>query len=153
MAAVLLAGCDRGDHPGQLGQVAPTFSLNDGSQSVDLEKLRGKVIVLNFWASWCLPCVQELPSLTALQQQMPEAKVVTISMDEDAEAYRNFLRRYHVELLSLLDGPNGVNVKYNTYRPPETYIIDKGGMVRRKFIGPQDWTSPEILKFLRKLAA
>jgi cytochrome c biogenesis protein CcmG/thiol:disulfide interchange protein DsbE len=153
LTAVLLAGCDRGAHPGQLGQAAPTFAVNDGSQSVDLAKLRGRVVLLNFWASWCGPCVEELPSLTALQHQLPEIQVATVSMDDDANAYKNFLARYHVELLSVLDGPNGANAKYGTYRPPETYVIDKDGVIRRKFIGPQDWTSPEIVNFLKKLSA
>jgi len=156
-AAVFLfaaaTGCDRGNHPQQLGEPAPMFALSDGSQSVDLAKLHGRVVVLNFWASWCGPCIEELPSLTALQRQMPQVQVVTISMDEDAEAFRRFLSRYHVELLSLRTGPDGVNAKYNTYRPPETYVIDKDGMIRRKFIGPQQWTSPEITDYLKKLAA
>jgi len=153
LAAVLLAGCDRGSHPGQLGQPAPEFAINDGTQSVDLAKLRGSVVVLNFWASWCEPCVEELPSLTALQRDLPQVKIITISMDQDPEAYRRFLVRYHVELFSILDGPDGANAKFNTFRPPETYVIDKSGIIRRKFIGPEDWTSPEIVNFLKKLAA
>ena len=155
-AAVVIAGaagCDRGNHPGQIGMPAPTFAVTDGFQSVDLAKLRGRVVVLNFWATWCLPCIQELPSLTAMQRQLPQVQVATISIDDDAAAYHRFLLRYQVELLSVLDGPNGVNAKYSTFRPPETYIIDKTGIVRRKFIGPQDWTSPEIVNYLRKLAA
>jgi cytochrome c biogenesis protein CcmG/thiol:disulfide interchange protein DsbE len=153
LAAVLLAGCDRGSHPEQLGQPAPEFAINDGTQSVDLAKLRGSVVVLNFWASWCEPCVEELPSLTALQRDLPQVKIITISMDRDPDAYRRFLARYHVELFSILDGPDGANAKFNTFRPPETYIIDKSGIIRRKFIGPEDWTSPEIVNFLQKLSA
>jgi cytochrome c biogenesis protein CcmG/thiol:disulfide interchange protein DsbE len=153
LAATLLAGCDRGSHPGQLGQPAPLFALNDGAQSVDLAKLRGRVVVLNFWASWCGPCLEELPSLTALQQELPQVQIVTVSMDYDADSYRRFLQRNHVSLLSVLDGPNGANAKFNTFRPPETYVIDKDGIIRRKFIGPQEWTSPEIVNFLKKLAA
>ncbi len=104
LAAVVLSGCDRGGHPEQLGHPAPTFAVNDGSQSVDLAKLRGRVVLLNFWASWCGPCVEELPSLTALQHQLPQIQVATVSMDDDADAYKRFLLRYHVELLSVLDG-------------------------------------------------
>jgi thiol-disulfide isomerase/thioredoxin len=151
LAAALLAGCDRGSHPGQLGQVAPTFAVSDGTQSVDLAKLRGRVVVLNFWASWCGPCLEELPSLTAMQRDLPQIQVVTVSMDDDPEAYRSFLARYNVKLLSVLDGPNGSNALYGTFRPPETYVIDKSGIIRRKLIGPQDWTSPEIVNFLKKL--
>ena len=153
LAAVLLAGCDRGSRPGQLGQPAPEFAINDGTHSVDLAKLRGRVVVVNFWASWCQPCVEELPSLTALQRGLPQVQIVTISMDTDPDAYRRFLVRYHVELFSILDGPEGANAKFNTFRPPETYVIDKSGIIRRKFIGPQDWTSPEIVNFLKKLSA
>ena len=153
LAAILLTGCDRGSHPEQLGQPAPEFAINDGSQSVDLARLRGRVVVLNFWASWCEPCVEELPTLTALQRDLPQVQIVTVSMDQDPDAYRRFLVRYHVELFSILDGPDGANAKFNTFRPPETYVIDKSGIVRRKFIGPQDFTSPEITDYLRKLAS
>src|SRR5665213_3117438 len=95
LAATLLTGCDRGSHPEQLGQPAPEFAISDGSQSVDLVKLRGHVVVLNFWASWCEPCVAELPSLTALQRDLPQIQIVTVSMDQDPDAYRRFLLRYH----------------------------------------------------------
>jgi cytochrome c biogenesis protein CcmG/thiol:disulfide interchange protein DsbE len=156
LAAVLAAGgvgCDRGAHPNQLGQVAPQFTLNDGSQSVDLAKLRGHVVVLNFWATWCAPCIQELPSLTAMQQQLPEVHVVAVSTDEDEAAYQRFIKRYPYNLLTVHDPAQKSNALYGSFRFPETYVIDKNGIVRRKFIGAQDWTSPEIVNFLRKLSA
>jgi cytochrome c biogenesis protein CcmG/thiol:disulfide interchange protein DsbE len=155
-AALLAAGgtgCDRGNHPGQLGQAAPVFALNDGTQSVDLAKLRGQIVVLNFWATWCAPCIEELPSLTAMQQMLPEIKVVAISTDEDADAYQRFLIKHPFHLLSVRDAAQKSNALYGSYRFPETFVIDKTGVVRRKFIGAQDWTSPEIVTFLRKLSA
>lgn len=148
-----VAGCDRGNHPGQLGQVAPVFALNDGAQSVDLASLRGHVVVLNFWATWCPPCIEELPSLTAMQQELPQIQVVAVSTDEDAAAYENFQARHPLNLLSVRDGQQKVSALYESFRWPETYVIDKNGLVRRKFIGAQNWTSPEIVDFLRKLAA
>jgi cytochrome c biogenesis protein CcmG, thiol:disulfide interchange protein DsbE len=154
--AVLAAagtGCDRGNHPGQIGKIAPEFALNDGTQSVDLAKLRGHVVVLVFWATWCGPCIQELPSLTAMQQALPQVNVVTVSADEDADAYRAFMQQHQVQLFSIHDGPNGANMLYGSVSFPETFVIDKDGVIRRKFIGAQDWSSPEIVDFLRKLAA
>ena len=153
LAAALLAGCDRGNHPGQLGQIAPEFVVNDGSQSLDLAKLRGHVVVLVFWATWCGPCIEELPSLTEMQQTLPQVRVITVSADEDADAYQTFMQRHQVQVFSIHDGPDGANALYGSYRFPETYVIDKTGIIRRKFIGPQEWTSAEIESYLKKLAA
>ncbi len=153
LAAVLLAGCDRGSHPGQVGQLAPVFALNDGLTSVDMSGLHGRVVVLNFWATWCGPCIQELPSLTALQEALPQVKVVAVSADEDATVYQNYLMKHPIHLLSVRDAAQKSNGLYGSYRFPETYVIDKTGVVRRKFVGAQNWTSPEIVSYLRKLAA
>src|ERR1700753_1034069 len=99
--AVVSAGCDRGSHPAQMHKPAPQFTVSDGQQSVNLAALRGHVVLLNFWATWCAPCIQELPSLEQMQRDLPQVDVVTISTDEDEEAYRSFLVRYRVSLLSV----------------------------------------------------
>jgi cytochrome c biogenesis protein CcmG/thiol:disulfide interchange protein DsbE len=147
-----IAGCDRGDHPEQLGKVAPQFVVHDADRTVDLSKLRGKVVVLNFWASWCAPCLEELPSLEALQHALPQVTVLAVSTDEDTGAYNNFLKQHHVDLLTVQDAAMTSNALYGTYRYPETYIIDKNGMVRRKYIGPQDFSSKEIMDSLKRLS-
>jgi thiol-disulfide isomerase/thioredoxin len=147
------AGCDRGSHPEQLGTRAPVFALNDGEHAVDLKRLRGRVVVLNFWASWCAPCVEELPSLEELQRDLPQVQVVAVSTDDDASAYARFLKQHSVSLLTVRDAEQRSNAMYGTFRYPETYVIDKSGIIRRKFIGPQEWTSPEIVGYLRKLAS
>lgn len=146
-------GCDRGERPQQLEQMAPVFSLHDGSDAVDLSRLRGRVVVLNFWASWCAPCVEELPSLNALQQMLPGVTIVGVSMDQDRDAYTAFVKRHPMNFTTVVDTSQHTNGLYNTYRPPETYVIDKSGIIQRKFIGPQNWTSPEIVNFLRQLSA
>ena len=151
LGLLLTAGCDRGQHPGQVGSVAPTFSVTDGSQAADLSKLRGKVVVLNFWATWCAPCIEELPSLMELQRRMPEVAVVAISTDEDTAVYRKFLSEHNIQLRTINDSGQKVNPMYGTFRYPETYVIDRKGVLRRKFIGPQTWTSPEIMDYLAKL--
>lgn len=151
LGLLLTTGCDRGQHPGQIGSVAPTFSVSDGSQSADLSKLRGKVVVLNFWATWCPPCIEELPSLMELQRRMPEVAIVAISTDEDTAAYKRFLSQHSIQLRTINDSAQKVNPLYGTFRYPETYVIDRNGVLRRKFIGPQTWTSPEIMDYLAKL--
>jgi thiol-disulfide isomerase/thioredoxin len=148
-------GCDRGDHPGQLDKPAPVFAINDGQHSVDLAKLRGHVVLVNFWATWCAPCIEELPSLELMQQELPQVQVVAIDSSDSLDGYQRFLTRRPVKLLTVFDAkptPTS-NALYGSFAYPETYVIDKNGVVRRKFIGPQEWTSPEILDYLRKLAS
>ncbi|WP_446743609.1 TlpA family protein disulfide reductase [Silvibacterium acidisoli] len=146
-----LAGCDRGDHPAQVGTAAPGFTITDGAQTVRLSDYHGKVVLLNFWASWCAPCIEELPSLIALQKQMPEVTVIAVNFEDEEDSYRQFLKDNHVDLLTIRDASEKSNHAYGTTRPPETYVIDKQGIIRRKFIGPQQWTGPEIENYLRNL--
>jgi cytochrome c biogenesis protein CcmG, thiol:disulfide interchange protein DsbE len=151
LGSLLVAGCDRGSHPGNIDKPAPQFVMRDGTRTVDLNKLRGRVVVLNLWATWCAPCIEELPSLLALQKQMPELAIVAVSMDQDPEVYKRFLVDHHVDLLTVRDEDQKVNALYGTVQIPETYIIDKQGVLRRKFIGAQVWTSPEITSYLSKM--
>jgi cytochrome c biogenesis protein CcmG/thiol:disulfide interchange protein DsbE len=153
LLCVFANGCERGDHPGQIGKAAPQFVVSDAQRTVDLSKLRGKVVVLNFWASWCAPCTEELPSLEAMQHALPQVTVLAVSADEDSSAYRNFLMQHHVDFLTVQDPTQSSNALYGTFRYPETYVIDKSGVVRRKFIGPQDFTDPDLLAYLKKLAS
>ena len=148
---LLTAGCDRGSHPGNIDKPAPQFVMGDGTRTVDLSKLRGRVVVLNLWATWCAPCIEELPSLLALQKQMPELAIVAVSMDQDPDVYKRFLVDHHVDVLTVRDEDQKVNALYGTVQIPETYIIDKQGVLRRKFIGAQVWTSPEITSYLSKM--
>jgi cytochrome c biogenesis protein CcmG/thiol:disulfide interchange protein DsbE len=151
LGTLLATGCDRGSHPENIDKPAPQFVLGDGTRTADLSKLRGRVVVLNFWASFCAPCVEELPSLLALQKQMPNLAVVAVSIDQDPNVYRHFLIEHHVDVLTVRDEEQRVNALYGTVQIPETYIIDKQGLLRRKFIGAQNWTSPEITGYLSRL--
>lgn len=148
----LITACDRGSHPTQVAQKAPAFTIHDGAKTISLDQYRGKVVVLNFWASWCPPCLEELPTLIQLQQQMPGITVLAVSFDQDADAYRQFITDHHMDkLTTILDLSQKSNLAYGTTRPPETFVIDQQGNVRRKFIGPQNWTNPEILNYLKNL--
>jgi len=144
-------GCDRGFHPSNIGKPAPLFVMSDGVQTVDLAKLHGRIIVLNLWATYCGPCVEELPSLLALQRRMPGLAVVAVSADQDDAIYRKFLAKHHVDVLTVRDAGQKINQMYGTVMIPETYIIDRQGVIRRKFIGAQDWTEADIVDYLNRL--
>lgn len=151
LCGLLATACDRGYKPAHIGSRAPQFTVSDGTQTVSLANLRGHVVVLNFWATWCVPCIEELPSLEAMQRDLPQVTVVAISSDEDAGAYHQFLRDNHVNFLTVRDPSGRVPRLYGTIKIPETYVIDRRGILRRKFVSAQDWTSPEILDYLGKL--
>jgi len=151
LCGLLATACDRGGRPTRIGSSAPAFTVSDGGQTVNLANLRGHVVVLNFWATWCIPCIEELPSLVELQQRMPQVTVVAISADEDADAYRKFLVDNHVNFLTARDPSSRVPKLYGTIKIPETYVIDREGVLRRKFVSAQNWTSPEVLDYLGKL--
>ena len=153
IAFLLLAGCDRGSTPGMVGHTAPDFTVGTGAQSVSLHQFRGQVVVLNFWATWCPPCVEEMPSLVAMQFKLKDrgVQVLAVSTDDDAAAYERFVRDRTAGLLTVRDAAQTSNSLYGTHKYPETYIIDRNGVLRRKFIGPVDWTKPDILNYLTTL--
>jgi peroxiredoxin len=148
-----LSACYSGSRPPRIGSNAPDFTVQDAQNKVTLSQYRGQVVVLNFWATWCPPCIEEMPSLVEMQRRM-KAKGVTVlavSVDVDEGAYRQFLKDHNVNLLTVRDPDQKSNSLYGTAKFPETYIIDRDGVMRRKFIGAVDWTEPEITDFLGKL--
>lgn len=150
----LLSGCNRTGHPGEIGQKAPAFTIRDGNQTVSLREYRGKTVVLNFWASWCTPCIEEFPSLIQLQRQMPNVVVLAVAFQTDEPSYRQFLVDNNLSgILTIDDVDNASSDAFGTYRPPESYVVDGRGIIRRKFIGMPEggWTNPEILNYLRNL--
>lgn len=135
-----------------IGSQAQDFTVKDADRTVSLHDFRGKIVLLNFWASWCAPCIEEMPSLVHLQKQMgPKVTVVAVSIDEDEAAYRKFLRDHNVDLLTVRDPEKRTSELYGTTGWPETFVIDPKGTIRRKFIGAVNWTSPEIVDYLNKL--
>ena len=128
---------------------------------MSLGQLRGKIVVLNFWATWCPPCVEEMPSLVEMQKKL-QAKgiaVLAVSVDDDADAYHKFLKDHNIDVLTVRDpgqkNDTGVTApvasKYGSFRFPETYIIDRKGVIRRKFIGAVDWNQQELVEYLSRL--
>jgi peroxiredoxin len=148
-----LTGCYGGSRPPHIGTAAPGFTVQDSDRRVSLDELRGKVVVLNFWATWCPPCIDEMPSLVQMQRKLKGngVEVLAVSVDADQGAYRDFLKVHNVDLLTVRDPDQKSNNLYGTFKFPETYIIDRQGVLRRKFVGPIDWGTPEILDYLGKL--
>ena len=151
LGVVLVSACNRGARPAQVGRVAPDFTVNDGENNVRLANYRGKVVLLNFWWSQCPPCIQETPALVALHHERPDLAIVAVSIDQDAQSYRSFLTRFHVDLTTVRDPDQTAARLYGTDVWPETYIIDRKGVIRRKVIGDPDWSNPEIRAFLEGL--
>jgi cytochrome c biogenesis protein CcmG/thiol:disulfide interchange protein DsbE len=150
---MVLSACYSGSRPPGIGSSAPNFTVQDSDRSVTLSQFRGQVVVLNFWATWCAPCVEEMPSLVEMQRRM-KAKgitVVAVSTDVDQNAYKHFIKDHNVNLLTVRDANQKSSALYGTFKFPETYVIDRDGVMRRKFIGAVDWTEPEITDFLGKL--
>jgi cytochrome c biogenesis protein CcmG/thiol:disulfide interchange protein DsbE len=148
-----LCGCYSGTRPSRIGMAAPDFTVQDSDHSVTLSQFKGQVVVLNFWATWCPPCIEEMPSLVEMQRRM-KAKGVTVlavSIDVDQNAYHKFIQDHGVNMITVRDPEQKTAVLYGTHGWPETYIIDRSGVVRRKFIGAVDWTEPEIIDFMAKL--
>jgi cytochrome c biogenesis protein CcmG, thiol:disulfide interchange protein DsbE len=147
----LVPACNRGAHPAQTGKPAPDFTVSDGLTSVHLANYRGKVVLLNFWATWCGPCIMELPSLLQLHRDQPDLVILAVSIDEDPDAYKAFIARRHVDLITVRDPSQSAANLFHTDMWPETYIIDRKGYIRSKYVGAQDWSDPEIRTFLKSL--
>lgn len=144
---VFAAPTYRQGEPSLAGRRAEDFPMQIQGAG-HLSDLRGKVVILNFWASWCPPCLEETPSLNKLQEAIaPKGGVVLgISVDEDGDAYQKFLADNHVVFPTYRDASKKTATDYGTSMFPETYLIDRQGRLARKIVGPQDWQSPEIMR-------
>lgn len=135
------------------GDRAPSFKVTtERGKVLTRSDFGGRVLVLNFWASWCPPCVEETPSMNQLARDLSAKGVVVlgISVDQDAEAYRRFLAEHSVVFETALDPEERVNSEFGTFKYPETYVI-RDGRVRIKYIGPRDWSDPAIRREIEAL--
>jgi peroxiredoxin len=139
------------------GDRAPEFRLPapDG-RFFSLSDFRGKVVMVHFWATWCPPCVEELPILARLYPQLSgnDFEMLAVSVDEGgADAVTSFMRQNNLKVPVLLDSHRSVAGLYGTYKFPETYIVDRRGVVRYKVIGPRNWLDPETVQILKNIIA
>ncbi|MEI6206814.1 MAG: TlpA disulfide reductase family protein [Desulfuromonadales bacterium] len=129
------------------------IAISDGS-SLKLSELKGKVVLLNFWATWCPPCREEIPSMMKLNKALvgKPFQMVAVSMDEGGKpAIESFFRESGFMLPTYLDSEGKASKAYGITGVPETFIVDKQGMVVKKIIGGLAWDSPEVASFLEGL--
>jgi cytochrome c biogenesis protein CcmG/thiol:disulfide interchange protein DsbE len=139
----------RQGEPTVAGKTAQDFPTEIDGKPGRLSDLRGKVVVLNFWATWCPPCIEETPALNKLQKYIePRGGVVLgVSVDEDPAAYEKFLRDQGINFPTFREPTRKLALDYGTPVFPDTYIIDRHGKIARKFFGPQQWDSPDLLAY------
>jgi cytochrome c biogenesis protein CcmG/thiol:disulfide interchange protein DsbE len=143
----------RHGEPSLHGTPEHDFALTLDGKAAHLSDLRGKVVLVNFWATWCPPCVDEAPSLNQLQRRIEPlgGTVLGISIDEDETAYERFLKTYQVSFPTFRDPLQKIGPEYGVGGYPETYVIDREGRIDRKIIGPQDWTGADMLAYVDSL--
>tara|TARA_B100001013_G_C24572255_1_gene427060 strand:- start:209 stop:790 length:582 start_codon:yes stop_codon:yes gene_type:complete len=142
--------------PAVEGRLAPQFSVKDRSgQLHSLNDFRGKVVLVNFWATWCPPCIEEMPSMDSLQKTLDQEKfsIIAISVDDSWDSVDTFIKSSDLDLNIYSDFEGKVAKLYGTHKVPETYILNKEGIVVRKILGEIDWTSPKVLSYLKELGA
>jgi peroxiredoxin len=153
--AIVVAWRMRQPHAVDIGERAPDFTLSGLSQgSVSLHDYPRQVVVLNFWATWCPPCVEETPGLEKFAEAMRQqgVTVLGVSVDQDGTALQSFAAEQHLSFPILRDPDRSIAHRYGTFQFPETYIIDQDGRVAEKLIGPMDWQDPRIVAFVRELS-
>jgi len=137
-----------------VGDKAPDFQITaDNGRPLARSNFGGRLLVLNFWATWCPPCIEEMPSLDKFQRRLANSGVVVagVSVDTNERAYRELLRKTNVSFLTARDPEARISSSYGTFKFPETYVIDGKGTVLRKIVGPTDWMAPEMLSYIQSL--
>jgi len=136
-----------------VGQQAPDFTLVDRKgKTWTLSELKGQVVFINFWASWCAPCREEMPSMQKLYTTLSKDnfKMLAIISKDNPKAADSFVSKHKLTMPVLNDESNKVSTIYGLAGLPETFIVDKQGVIREKFIGPANWSSPEYIQMMMK---
>lgn len=158
--AVIIFGTQKEDRPDMatkvaVGQKAPELALTDASgNSYDPRKLKGKVLFINFWAPWCRPCREELPSIQGLYNRFkdnPQFQMLTILYKEKLAKAEAYMKENNFKLPVLMDSTGTTAAVFGVTGIPETYIVDKKGILRERHIGPEDWNSPQVAALISAL--
>jgi len=141
--------------PIEVGLPAPDFTFPGiNGKMVSLSDYRGKVVLVNIWATWCPPCVDEMPSMDKLYQKLKgeNFEILAVSIDSlGLKVVTPFMKKHKLTFPALIDSAGTIGIAYGTTGIPESFIIDKDGMLVKKNIGPLDWAHPEVLRFIHDL--
>ena len=160
-AVIGIALWQRAPNVAEVGGYPPDFTLPaldagsaDGAP-IHLSEHRGHVVLVNFWATWCPPCIEETPSLEALSNNMRKlgVEVIGVSVDQDPAAVKKFIDEHNLSFPIVLDPDQRVASRYGTSKFPETYILDRDGRVAEKIIGATNWADPQMISFVKNLAS
>jgi len=137
------------------GVPAPNFTLPDlDDKMVSLADYKGRVVLINIWATWCPPCVKEMPSMEKLYRELKDEgfEILAVSIDvSGAKAVLPFMKKHKLSFPALIDTKGAINNLYQTTGVPESFIIDKDGIIVEKIIGPRDWATPSAIRHFRSL--
>lgn len=156
--AVVLALWSRQTVPDPIGRgsVAPGFDLPripETAGSIALDDLRGQIVLLNFWATWCKPCEDEMPAMQRLHDALADEglALIAVSTDEGSAEVEEFVARLELRFPILWDPSKATSEAYQAYRFPETLLIDREGVVVERYIGPREWDSPLYVERIQRL--
>lgn len=154
---ILMTACSKDKEPvvtlAELNKPAPDFTLVDLNGKIwQLSSLRGKIVFINFWATWCPPCLEEMPSMQALYTGMTNApfQMLAILNNDRPEFAQNMADKGGLTFPILLDPDSDTSTRYGLTGVPETFIVDPQGILREKFLGPRPWNSQGALDMLKK---
>ena len=154
-AVFALYGSSRAPAPVSRGSAAPDFTLPrlSGEGEMSLASLRGRVVLLNFWATWCAPCEEEMPAMQRLHQRLGSERfeLLAVSVDNTEADVRAFRERLGLTFPILLDPQRNVSSQYQTFRYPESFLIGRDGVVLERYVGPRDWDDPLYVERIRQL--
>ena len=138
-----------------IGKRAPEFMLKDlNGKDVSLSSLKGKAILINFWATWCPPCRAEMPALNKLFKEYHDKgfAVIAVSTDRNTSSVKNFLVKTPVDFPVLLDSDGRVSRQFKVFSLPTSFLLDTNGIILQRYLGEEEWNSPEIRKKVREAA-
>lgn len=136
------------------GAAAPDFTVKDlDGKDVTLSSLKGQVVLVNFWATWCPPCKEEIPSMIKLNRAMQGKafRMLAISIDEGGKEAVNGFFKGSRDLPTYLDSGAKVSQLYGTTGVPETFVVDKQGIIQKKIVGGMDWSAPDVISYMDEL--
>lgn len=158
-AVFLITGCEKiaglkKVRQMEIGKTAPDFVLQDATGNTwQLSSLKGKVVFVNFWATWCKPCRDEMPSMEVLNRSMAGKpfQMLSIVFNDDLQMANSFARRLGATFPVLANPSPELTEAYMITGVPETFLVDANGILRHKFIGPYDWSTWEMQNLVQGL--